>query len=332
MKRLIALGVSIVILGAIFLSIDREALWANLRATQAAPFFIALFLFIPQNALMAYRWKMMAGNFIPMSWGRSIGLILAGQTMNVLLPSKLGDLTKAYFLKRAGALDLPRAANLVVFEKMLDLGSLCLLALAGVVAATSSGRIAPENTALFALLAITTALLSSLVLLIVIALYFVPPEKLPILQRLIGWLAQRPKLKRVHSLFASSHEVISLLQRREARRGYLSFLSVILWVLHLIQIYYFFLSLNAPVPIRTFAALMPLAIFIGLLPLSLFGMGTRDAAIILLFSAFHPPAVLTGVGLYVSLRYVIPAIAGLPFLQFYMSLAREVSAEAKGTP
>lgn len=326
MKRLIALAVTLIIFGVILANIDRAALWANLADTRLGPFAVAMVLFIPQNFIMAYRWKLMAGNFIPMSWGRSIGLILAGQTMNVLLPSKLGDLTKAYFLKRAGALDLARSTNLVVFEKMLDLGSLCLLALIGVVAATSSG-LPTENETAFAMLALLTALLSAAILAVVVALYFVPPERLPFLRRLIDGLGAHPRLRRVHSLFASSREVIALLQRREARRGFLSLLSVFLWVLHLVQIYFFFISLNAPVPILAFAALMPLAIFVGLLPLSLFGMGTRDAAIIFLFAAYHPPAILTGVGLYVSLRYIVPAIAGLPFVQFYMGYARAASGE-----
>ena len=69
---------------------------------------------------------------------------------------------------------------------------------------------------------------------------------------------------------------------------------------------------------------MPLAMFVGLLPISLFGVGTRDAAIIYLFSAYHPAEVMAGVGLYVSLRYFVPAAAGLPFLQHYLSLTREV--------
>lgn len=327
MKRLVALAVAVLILGWIFAHIDRSALWNNLRATRLVPFAVALFLFIPQNFIMAYRWKLMAENFIEMGWGRAIGLILAGQTMNVLLPSKMGDLTKAYFLNRAGALDLPRATSLVVFEKMLDMGSLCLLALVGALSASLSH---PDTSdpAHFKSLSMLTGVLSFIVIAIVSVLYFVPHERLGIYRRFESAMGASSRFKKVYALLASTGGVVRMLQRREARRGYLVFLSVGLWGLHLVQIYFFFLSLNAPVPLLAFASLMPLAIFVGLLPLSLFGMGTRDAAIIFLFAPYHPAAIMAGVGLYVSLRYVIPALAGLPFLQIYLGAALQAKSAA----
>lgn len=319
MKRLFALGVTVALLAAILLKVDRAALLENLRAIRPVLFAIAMFLFIPQNFISVLRWKMMAGNFIPMGWGESAKLILASQTMNIVLPSKMGDLTKAYFLNRSGALDLPRATNLVVFEKMLDLASLSLLAVLGVVAAHLTG-LTGENPVRFALLSAMTVALGGFVLIVVASLYFVPAERLPFYAAWLRLLASKPKLNKVHTLFASSHEVIGMLQRKEARRGVLVALSILLWVLHLLQIYLFFLCLNAPVPVLAFSSLMPLAIFIGLLPLSLFGMGTRDAAIIFLFSPYHPPAILAGVGLFVSLRYIVPSLTGLPFLHHYLGM------------
>lgn len=329
MKRIIALAISAAIIGVILASVDRAQLWANLKATRALEFSVALFLFIPQNAVMAYRWKRMASHFSPIGWPASIGMILAGQTMNIVLPSKMGDLTKAYFLKKTGAMDLPRATNLVVFEKMLDLGSLCFLALLGVVACFALG-LQVENTGRFAALALFTGLLSGAVLTIILSLYFIPTDRIPFYQSLLNFLSGRSgALGKVHRLFESSHEVMAMLQSRHARRDLLAGLSVGLWVLHLVQIYFFFLSLNAPVPWLDFCALMPLAIFIGLLPISLFGLGTRDAAMIFLFAPYHPAAVIAGAGFYVSLRYFIPAAAGLPFLQHYLSLNREAQGASE---
>jgi hypothetical protein len=54
-------------------------------------------------------------------------------------------------------------------------------------------------------------------------------------------------------------------------------------------------------------------------------MGTRDAAIIFLFGLYHPPELLAGVGFYVSLRYLVPAAAGLPFLPRCLTESRALA-------
>jgi hypothetical protein len=56
---------------------------------------------------------MMVSVVTPLALRESVSLILASLTMNLVLPSKMGDLTKAIFLKRTGTLDLKRSANLV---------------------------------------------------------------------------------------------------------------------------------------------------------------------------------------------------------------------------
>ncbi len=322
MKRLIALAVTLLILGAILVKVDRVALLENIKATQPLPFAIALFLFFPQNLIIIYRWKSIASRFTPMGWGEASGLILAGAAMNVVLPSKMGDLTKAYFLIRSGAMDFARAVNLVVFEKLLDLGSLCLLATLGVAAAYGSGLSGIEISTTFHLLSGATLAISLMVIGLVVLLYFTPPHRRKKVSAWFQFLEAEPRTAVLRNLFTQSGEVTAMLQAKGSDRIELCALSLLLWVLHLVQIYFFFVCLNAPVPWLPFAILMPLAIFVGLLPLSLFGMGTRDAAIIFFFSAYYPPAILAGVGLYVSLRYLIPALTGLPFLNHYLNLTR----------
>ncbi len=317
MKRIIPFIVTFGIIGLILARVDRHVLWINMLATKPVPFVVALLLFIPQNFIIIYRWKEMASPFVKMGWGEAARLILASQSMNVVLPSKMGDLTKAYFLKRSGSLDLSRAVNLVVFEKMLDLASLCLLAFVGVMV-TCSSRFEVEDPARFVALAAFCSAISGAVIVIVGALYFIPIRHIPFYGRMVNFLSADPKTARLGKLLAMSHEVMSLLQAKRARREWLCAISVALWILHLAQIYFFFLCLNAPIPVLPFALLMPLAIFVGLLPLSLFGMGTRDAAIIFLFAPYYPPAILAGVGFYVSLRYLVPALTGLPLLHGYL--------------
>jgi len=323
-KRAISLAITVAILALLFWKVDRPALLANLRATRWTWFSLAIFMFIPQVWAIAWRWRRMVEVFTPISWGEAVGLILASNTMNLILPSKLGDLTKGYFLARTGVLDLKRAMNVVIFEKMLDVATLALVMLGGVVVLFASGAAMPIQRGAAVVAGISGIAAVSLVAI----LYFIPPSALPGFRRLLGWLSIRPQFRKIHSLLEASHETISLLQSRGARRGLICALSLLIWFFHLVQIYFFFLSLNArPLPIFQFATLVPLAIFIGLVPLTVAGFGTRDAALISSFPQF-PPSLMLGVALYVNLRYIVPAIAGLPYLNRYLTAARELRSSA----
>jgi len=269
----------------------------------------------------------MIGTVAPVSYGESVRLVLAGQSMNLVLPSKMGDLTKAYFLKRSGTLDLARSTQVVVLEKMLDVAALCVWMLLGLIGAVGVALFRSGGLQFgpgFWPLAAAAASLGVTAVLTVAAVYFSPADRLPWERRWVDFLAGKPRRAKRHRLFATGHEVMGLLQGAQGRRGTIIGLSLLIWLLHLAQIYVFFLSLNAPVPLGAFGAFLPLAIFVGLLPFSIAGIGTRDAAVILLFSPYHAAGVLAGVGFFLSLRYIVPAACGLPFLNRYLSLsARE---------
>ncbi len=326
MKRLLALAVSLALIAVILASVDRSQLWDNLRKTRLDLFVAALLMFVPQIAAISWRWRRMVGNLAPIPFGESVRLVLASQTMNLVLPSKLGDLTKAYFLKRTGALDLTRATQVVVMEKLLDVAALCCWMVLGIVGAFGLTLFLPDSfrldPKLFAPALIAGAL--GLVAIVSVALlYFVPTIRLPLYARWVKWLSARPRLAKVHRLFATSHEVTALLQRAEARPWRIVGFSLLIWFFHLIQIYLFFLALRAPVPLTAFASFVPLAIFVGLLPFTIAGIGTRDGVLILLFSpTYYPANLIAAVAFFISLRYIVPAACGLPFLHRYLAVSR----------
>jgi uncharacterized membrane protein YbhN (UPF0104 family) len=62
-----------------------------------------------------------------------------------------------------------------------------------------------------------------------------------------------------------------------------------------------------------------LAILVGLLPFTFAGIGTRDAAIVFFYRSFLSAPVAAALGLLFTLRYLVPALAGLPLLGRYMA-------------
>jgi uncharacterized membrane protein YbhN (UPF0104 family) len=113
-------------------------------------------------------------------------------------------------------------------------------------------------------------------------------------------------------------------------------MSVFIWFLHLLQIWLFILALRAWIDFTANLAISPLAILAGLLPLGLAGVGTRDGALILLYTPYltkqlGDPAKAVGtavaLGLLCTARYVLPALGGLPFVAGYLRKVKEYQAE-----
>jgi uncharacterized membrane protein YbhN (UPF0104 family) len=67
-----------------------------------------------------------------------------------------------------------------------------------------------------------------------------------------------------------------------------------------------------------------------LLPLTLAGIGTRDAALILFYRPYLNAPTAAALGILCTMRYVLPALGGLPFLSSYLPSLRPAKGEAAG--
>ena len=99
--------------------------------------------------------------------------------------------------------------------------------------------------------------------------------------------------------------------------------TLFIWFLHLLQIWLLAAALHAPVPLLSSLGLSSLALLAGLAPLTLAGVGTRDVATIYLFAPFLTAPTGAALGLMLTLRYVLPGLAGLPFLAEYIDVIRK---------
>jgi uncharacterized membrane protein YbhN (UPF0104 family) len=117
----------------------------------------------------------------------------------------------------------------------------------------------------------------------------------------------------VHGIFwRSKSAVISIV-----------WVTLLIWFLYLLQIWLLAAALNAPIPLLSSFGLSALALLAGLAPMTLAGVGTRDAATIYLFAPFIAAPEGAALGLMLTLRYVLPGLAGLPFLAGYIDIIRK---------
>jgi hypothetical protein len=339
MKRLISVCVSLLILAAIYWKIDFQKLLQVFQHSNGWWMAISLGMVVPITLLTAWRLQQL----MPGGTGRSGDvrterrggvensepiphsptlpllpfpeanrLILAASTLNMVLPSKMGDIAKAYFMRERGHLSGSLSLSLVVFEKACDMLSLLLWCVFGLL-------LYPQKDWLFWIMTgsvITGLLLGGLLLssepfarLFFFAGQAIAPGKIraKLSHLQVAW-------KVMHGYFWGDRTHLLTI----------TITSIVLWFLHLLQIWLFILALNAWAPFLANLALSPLAILAGLLPLTFAGVGTRDAALILFYQPYFNAQTAAALGVLCTSRYLIPAIAGLPFLGQYMTLVRSL--------
>ena len=314
MKRLISIGVSIVILSIIYSKIDIQGLVIIFRDCDRVWMIASLGMVIPITMLTAWRLQQLMPRHTHLGFAEGNRLILAASVLNMVLPSKMGDIAKAYFMRERGHLSGSLSLSLVVFEKTCDMLSLLLWCIFGLF-------LYPAKDLFFGLMTVTVTLGFIVGLLIL--------GSQPLAQLFFRFLQKisskgiREKVKNFQSSWLEMQEYFWVDKHQLVK---IAATSIFTWFLHLLQIWFFILALKAWAPFWINLALSPLAILAGLLPLTFAGIGTRDAALVFLYQPYFDPTTAAALGLLCTSRYFIPALAGLPFLGQYLSAVRNSSS------
>jgi len=302
-KRLIGLLVSLGLLAIIWWQVDLEAIGAAVAA--ADPWWLAagLATIVPLTLVTALRFGMLSRTRIGL-WPAT-RLILGASTLNLVLPSKLGDVAKGVVLTGRYGLDAKLAVALVVMERSLDMAALLFW---GVLAMLWVGRDEP-------LMLLAAAGTGGLLLLLLILL-----SPLRLASRLIALGGSIAPGRAGHWLggFADEWQAAMRWFWSDRRRvAGVWAVSLAIWGGHLAQFWLFAQALGQ-MPFLDNMAFATLAILAGLLPFTMAGIGTRDAAIVLLYAPYLSAGAAAVLGVLATSRYLLPALAGLPFMGDYI--------------
>ncbi len=307
MKRLLSLFVSTVILLIIYSRIDFTGLIAVFQGCHLAWMVIALAMVVPITFFSSWRLQQIVPKQVNLGLWESNRLILAASVLNMVLPSKMGDIAKAYFMRDRSGISGTLSLSIVVFEKACDFLSLLLWCSFGLL-------LYPVKDAFF--VSMTVAIAGGLVFGVMV----LASRRFSVLIfKTFEQVAPGKVKRKIQSLGTSWGEMQAYFWSDRRQLLVIATTSIFIWLLHLLQIWFFILALNAWVNPLTNLALSPLAILAGLLPLTFAGVGTRDAALIFLYQPYFSQTTGAALGLLCTSRYLLPAIGGLPFLNQYLS-------------
>lgn len=313
-KRFVSLAVSVAILLIIYSQIDLPNLFKVLQNCDRLWLSISLAMVVPITLFTSWRLQQLMPQGTSLGFVEANRLILGASVLNAVLPSKMGDIAKAYFMCDRHNLSATLALAISIFEKACDLLSLLLWCVFGLL-------LYPNKDSLFGVMTIGigTGLILGLLLLGSVNfanLFFdlftkITPKaianKLRQMQR--SW-------QEMHDYFWSDRRQLLVI----------TLTSIFIWFLHLLQIWLFIVALKASTPFIVSLALSPLSILAGLLPLTFAGIGTRDAALIYFYRDYFSQATGAALGLLCTSRYFIPALIGLPFLGQMLAALRKAKS------
>jgi glycosyltransferase 2 family protein len=301
LKRPLSIALGLALLALIYSQLDLAAFRAAFLNCDPLWLLLSLSMVVPLTLITALRFLRLSRN--QLQFGESIRLILVAGTLNLVLPSKMGDIAKAYFLQSDHRYTGGDALAIVVFEKSFDMLALFLWFLVGFLFLPS---VIPWFYALL--------ILAGSVILIAL---LVSRTMLASIRRVLGACLPRSLEARTSQLLDSFAAAQGALRRDTGRTMNMGLLSLFLWLLHLLQIAGFTLAIGAEIPFEAQLALAPACILAGLLPLTFAGIGTRDAAVIILYAPYLEPPAAAVLGMLMTCRYLLPGVIGIPLLDRY---------------
>ena len=294
LKSVLVLSITIAIFYVIFTKIDFYSVIEVLSHANLFYLFIALLLLLAIILITAKRWQTiletLGYNF---QYKECFNLIMAAFPLTSITPSKSGDIIKAYYLK--DKIPASKTVGSVITERMFDILTLVLFSLIGMIFCKKY-ELAGVAFAIFVCIIVMFLLMRT-------GFNF----RLPIKS---SWN------EKIQNIILSTK-----LLTKDNKKAFLFILSysILIWFISIVQTVMFFYALGINVPLLFTIANIPIAIFIGLVPVTLGGMGTRDAAIIFLFSEYATSSELLGVGILFSVfRYWLISLIGIPFMRKMM--------------
>ncbi len=303
LRTLLSVGATVAVVGLLVGMLDLSAVGTALGAARPLPLLLAVLLSVGGRFVLdALRWRWLLqrlGCDVPVSG--AVLLQSVSMPLRLVTPAKAGLLLCALYLARHHGMPLARGVSSVLLEKLHNLafylGAVALLPLLG---AATVGE---------ATLALSPALALAGSAAVVAGLVAVGAG--------LRWLQQRGppavlRRGRGARLWAALGELLAVFSwlGPGAQLGFFGITTAIL-ALEFVEFHLIFVALGLPLGVVGSGYVMSLVVLISALPLTIGGVGTREAAALVLLAPVAPvETVAAAMAVLYAVHWLLPSLLG----------------------
>jgi uncharacterized protein (TIRG00374 family) len=290
-------------------NLDWSMIYSSFLGLNPVFLLLALLMQFPVILTKALKWKVLMRPYsIEFPLSSAVKAWLVGYTAGIITPGRMGDLTRAYYLK--GRLPLGKSLTTVIADRVIDVLILFFLSVLGIVmfvalfaTGLGYGMFIPLISVFFVVFVFLLFILSRKGLVVRLTRPFyrrIVPER------------HKKKAGRVFHDFYKGLDIM----RKNKRCVMLSVcISIFSWIFIFFQFYVLSLSMNMGVSLLFISSIIPVIVLLDALPISFSGVGTRDAALIFFlgFVSLSPETAVSFSLLILAFNYLVLAGFGMFF-------------------
>lgn len=289
-KTIISFIFAILLIIMVFLASNPRKTLEIISGINLFYYFFSFIIYFSIFFLYGYRWKILIN-----SSGESAStfiltkLIFIGSALNFVFPGRVGDITRAYYLKDKNSIKVGKGFATIIIEKVYDIFFLLCITLLLLPA------IQFKDVPSFVWSGIIVAIFSVFFFLGLLLIIILKPHTVQKILPKISWLLLKTigKIKlnlanriinKVNSTIVTIAESLSLIGKDKRSFAIVSAVTIILWSQAGFSLYFVFLAIGLSPPILKMFFVLYLGTLLGyLLPITPGGMGTVEIVFISLF-------------------------------------------------
>ena len=308
MKKIILAFLGLALFLYIVLSVGLESIVQSLLGLDPVLLAIAVVLILPEVLLKGFKQRMLVSAFRQgTSLLENTKLWLISFFFGTASPAKSGEAARALYLKKAFGISLGQGLAVVFVERVADLAVLFALALIGF-----SLLALPAETGATVLFSI--ALLLAIFVLVLVFVFKKEAVKF-VARPFFNRFAPERFKQGLREGFADFYKAISFYLGNPRTLLKFGIVTLLSWTVIFVQFYIVSLALSMNVNFIAFVFAFPVVVLVEAIPASISGIGTRDAAAVLMFGTLGvEPAIAVSFALTILAFNLISAFVG--FLAF----------------
>jgi uncharacterized protein (TIRG00374 family) len=279
MKKIILTAIGVLLFLAIVFSIGVEAILESILSIDPLVFAIAVALLVPSILLKGFKQKLLVSIFKPgTSLIENTKIWLISYFFGAASPAKSGEAARSLYLRKSFNLSLGEGLSIVFMERFLDTVFLFAFAFAGLLFMNSLISLSPNL--------IVSLLVFCVVFFFVISLMLKKEWVRFLLRPFFRAFAPEKFRPGLRKGFNDFYKAIQLYLKQPRKVLIISAITFASWLLIFVQFFIVAKALSINLTFLSFAFVFPVLLLVEALPVSLSGLGTRDAASVLMFGLF----------------------------------------------